>query len=140
MILVNNAVFATTSLSRSLVRMSFTGGSKRRRYFFNPGSQMVKPGTTAASVLTATRATPLAVEASRPKKSTNTPCPAIMFVSISTPTVFPARMAAISPRARSEEHTSELQSHSDLVCRLLLEKKNKSTDTSYQQNKKQYTR
>src|SRR5438034_5087612 len=27
---------------------------------------------------------------------------------------------------RSEEHTSELQSHSDLVCRLLLEKKNMS--------------
>src|SRR2546428_2915175 len=27
---------------------------------------------------------------------------------------------------RSEEHTSELQSRSDLVCRLLLEKKNKS--------------
>src|SRR5260221_11009264 len=28
---------------------------------------------------------------------------------------------------RSEEHTSELQSHSDLVCRLLLEKKKKHT-------------
>src|SRR5436190_11755893 len=28
-----------------------------------------------------------------------------------------------SIRVRSEEHTSELQSHSDLVCRLLLEKK-----------------
>src|SRR5438034_4304559 len=28
---------------------------------------------------------------------------------------------------RSEEHTSELQSHSDLVCRLLLEKKNNRT-------------
>src|SRR5438132_9357752 len=28
------------------------------------------------------------------------------------------------PEQRSEEHTSELQSHSDLVCRLLLEKKN----------------
>src|SRR5260370_5168144 len=27
--------------------------------------------------------------------------------------------------ARSEEHTSELQSHLNLVCRLLLEKKNK---------------
>src|SRR5690242_20835084 len=27
---------------------------------------------------------------------------------------------------RSEEHTSELQSHVNLVCRLLLEKKNKS--------------
>src|SRR5207248_6136114 len=30
-------------------------------------------------------------------------------------------------RARSEEHTSELQSPYDLVCRLLLEKKNPST-------------
>src|SRR5438132_9306814 len=30
--------------------------------------------------------------------------------------------ASRAPR-RSEEHTSELQSHSDLVCRLLLEKK-----------------
>src|SRR5260221_5626243 len=30
-------------------------------------------------------------------------------------------------RFRSEEHTSELQSHSDLVCRLLLEKKKKQT-------------
>src|SRR2546430_12226761 len=28
------------------------------------------------------------------------------------------------PRRRSEEHTSELQSQSNLVCRLLLEKKN----------------
>src|SRR5690242_20805153 len=28
------------------------------------------------------------------------------------------------PRSRSEEHTSELQSHVNLVCRLLLEKKN----------------
>src|SRR5699024_10796669 len=30
-----------------------------------------------------------------------------------------------NPNARSEEHTSELQSRFDLVCRLLLEKKNK---------------
>src|SRR6266853_5070236 len=29
------------------------------------------------------------------------------------------------PRSRSEEHTSELQSQSNLVCRLLLEKKKK---------------
>src|SRR5436190_12612498 len=29
---------------------------------------------------------------------------------------------------RSEEHTSELQSHSDLVCRLLLEKKKRSSE------------
>src|SRR2546421_2054487 len=31
-------------------------------------------------------------------------------------------------RKRSEEHTSELQSRSDLVCRLLLEKKKKKTE------------
>src|SRR5438132_6207781 len=30
--------------------------------------------------------------------------------------------------ARSEEHTSELQSHSDIVCRLLLEKKKKNNN------------
>src|SRR5438034_8727019 len=49
-----------------------------------------------------------------------------------------ARTRSVLPRAcrsrrrcragdRSEEHTSELQSHSDLVCRLLLEKKNKNS-------------
>src|SRR2546428_1201656 len=32
----------------------------------------------------------------------------------------------MSIATRSEEHTSELQSRSDLVCRLLLEKKNKA--------------
>src|SRR5437773_4434678 len=32
---------------------------------------------------------------------------------------------------RSEEHTSELQSHHDLVCRLLLEKKNNKNDDPY---------
>src|SRR5438034_11439539 len=31
----------------------------------------------------------------------------------------------VADKDRSEEHTSELQSHSDLVCRLLLEKKKK---------------
>src|SRR5260221_8465943 len=35
------------------------------------------------------------------------------------------RIAEIRTGDRSEEHTSELQSHSDLVCRLLLEKKKK---------------
>src|SRR5438034_4285443 len=34
-------------------------------------------------------------------------------------------ISASSTKKRSEEHTSELQSHSDLVCRLLLEKKKK---------------
>src|SRR5438132_8584042 len=35
---------------------------------------------------------------------------------------------------RSEEHTSELQSHSDLVCRLLLEKKKKIETKHMKQN------
>src|SRR5260370_32193092 len=33
-------------------------------------------------------------------------------------------------RARSEEHTSELQSHLNLVCRLLLEKKNSAKESA----------
>src|SRR2546421_1112729 len=37
----------------------------------------------------------------------------------------PLRGRTPSATSRSEEHTSELQSRSDLVCRLLLEKKNK---------------
>src|SRR5260221_11913395 len=40
----------------------------------------------------------------------------------------PARSSACCAlKNRSEEHTSELQSHSDLVCRLLLEKKKMTT-------------
>src|SRR3982750_4969577 len=46
----------------------------------------------------------------------------------------PRRASATRPApsrrtARSEEHTSELQSRSDLVCRLLLEKKKQKTTT-----------
>src|SRR5436190_4256136 len=41
-----------------------------------------------------------------------------------------ARVAVGNVLARSEEHTSELQSHSDLVCRLLLEKKKKTKRTN----------
>src|SRR5207249_6222429 len=37
-----------------------------------------------------------------------------------------ARARGRGPRRRSEEHTSELQSRFDLVCRLLLDKENKS--------------
>src|SRR5437773_9148281 len=35
------------------------------------------------------------------------------------------RLGSFGAASRSEEHTSELQSHHDLVCRLLLEKKKK---------------
>src|SRR5260370_29740207 len=38
---------------------------------------------------------------------------------------------------RSEEHTSELQSHLNLVCRLLLEKKKLTTKISYDNTRRQ---
>src|SRR5436190_9140799 len=63
-----------------------------------------------------------------PKRSSSSPAAVTSSGSSSPrePTPSPWRR---SPRmrgsARSEEHTSELQSHSDLVCRLLLEKKKK---------------
>src|SRR5438034_3529350 len=44
-------------------------------------------------------------------------------VSSDHPKDSPLRGGPTSQEKRSEEHTSELQSHSDLVCRLLLEKK-----------------
>src|SRR2546427_2610712 len=41
--------------------------------------------------------------------------------------------------SRSEEHTSELQSQSNLVCRLLLEKKKKKTSTIQQSQTYSYS-
>src|SRR5690242_21088804 len=43
----------------------------------------------------------------------------------------PERMPALG-KLRSEEHTSELQSHVNLVCRLLLEKKKKKRSKTQQ--------
>src|SRR2546427_5936954 len=45
----------------------------------------------------------------------------------------------VEPRLRSEEHTSELQSQSNLVCRLLLEKK-KSADRSSRRTHEPFVR
>src|SRR5438132_10723175 len=51
-----------------------------------------------------------------------------------------ARSSPVSDKTyRSEEHTSELQSHSDLVCRLLLEKKKKKK-TKKKKNRKRRKR
>src|SRR2546428_8349255 len=51
----------------------------------------------------------------------------------------PGTWASATPRRRrSEEHTSELQSRSDLVCRLLLEKK--KTETKLHELKKEIMR
>src|SRR5450631_4934504 len=45
-----------------------------------------------------------------------------------------------STRHRSEEHTSELQSHVNLVCRLLLEKKKKNNKNTNSKKKKKPTK
>src|SRR5690606_41942540 len=46
----------------------------------------------------------------------------VVLPAVDRPPAWPA------PRRRSEEHTSELQSRENLVCRLLLEKKNKNIE------------
>src|SRR6202521_1284632 len=48
----------------------------------------------------------------------------ISSASRETPTIRPGSWRRSLSRTRSEEHTSELQSPQNLVCRLLLEKKN----------------
>src|SRR2546426_5822112 len=53
-------------------------------------------------------------------------CPGLEFV-LEFPPQPKSRAAPASTTARSEEHTSELQSPCNLVCRLLLEKKKKQT-------------
>src|SRR2546430_11463318 len=69
----------------------------------------------------------------RPPRSTlfpyttlfRSPC-AGRITAVLTPTTRPPESTSGPPElpGRSEEHTSELQSQSNLVCRLLLEKKN----------------
>src|SRR5438874_8893941 len=56
-----------------------------------------------------------------------------IFATVVPPSAFisPEQpVAALSSSPRSEEHTSELQSRRDLVCRLLLEKKKSRTTPS----------
>src|SRR5215471_19911066 len=63
----------------------------------------------------------------RPPRSTLFPY-TTLFRSRTRPSRHPRETRARRndwPRSRSEEHTSELQSRRDLVCRLLLEKKKK---------------
>src|SRR5690242_21740362 len=51
---------------------------------------------------------------------------AILIASLSPSTIIIGSNGLNTSSCRSEEHTSELQSHVNLVCRLLLEKKKKN--------------
>src|SRR5690349_22861428 len=62
------------------------------------------------------------------------PCPSTMRLTSATgiaSTVPPLALTVVAAK-RSEEHTSELQSRRDLVCRLLLEKKKKKKNAQKQ--------
>src|SRR5436190_21538182 len=66
----------------------------------------------------------------RPPRSTLFPYTTLFRSAANLTRLLARSFCSASARAqpcacRSEEHTSELQSHSDLVCRLLLEKKKK---------------
>src|SRR5260370_4083363 len=52
------------------------------------------------------------------------------FSSVSSPILACSDFTSTAGERRSEEHTSELQSHLNLVCRLLLEKKKKTDNTA----------
>src|SRR5687768_8364245 len=62
--------------------------------------------------------------------STNRRAPRSVLDQAFTQPVAPATPAPAGGAARSEEHTSELQSRLHLVCRLQLEKKKKKTKTT----------
>src|SRR5438270_5271606 len=69
-------------------------------------------------------------------------CPRCALLSGAVSAAPPLRNpeSPVPPRPRSEEHTSELQSQSNLVCRLLLEKKKKvKTKLHYVKNHAQIT-
>src|SRR2546428_11988334 len=88
-------------------------GTLRAFFFFNDTA------TTEIYTLSLHDALPISPEPEQARQAGATPGGAS-----------PAGVRRAARAARSEEHTSELQSRSDLVCRLLLEKKKKKTARS----------
>src|SRR5699024_12004067 len=87
------------------------------------GRRSRRAGSGASRQVTRRRTNHLAATASQKGRH---PCPVSSESTSAPPTPpSPSSRAASPPssRMRSEEHTSELQSRFDLVCRLLLEKK-----------------
>src|SRR5438034_5578804 len=68
-------------------------------------------------------ATTAAATNAAPADTTPKPDPAGTATGAATDAADAGGNTFVVTEPRSEEHTSELQSHSDLVCRLLLEKK-----------------
>src|SRR2546430_7149247 len=62
-----------------------------------------------------------------PLSSDDTPVCRVIGATATPAETRPVTSSAVNGRPRSEEHTSELQSQSNIVCRLLLEKKKSNT-------------
>src|SRR5206468_8670269 len=95
-----------------------------------PGSTESAACRSSESTVAVTRAGPAWLP--RVTSTRAIPAESVATLSVSTSaltarntTTFPTK--GLPRLERSEEHTSELQSRSDLVCRLLLEKKKKRT-------------
>src|SRR5260370_20248588 len=90
-----------------------------RRKFMGIAAGTVLGGAASSSLSQdATRGTPL--EFTNPRAGAG---PFERTRAGKSPHIFLISADMVSPDLRSEEHTSELQSHLNLVCRLLLEKK-----------------
>src|SRR2546427_600677 len=116
------------------------GSRTRRRRRFQPGSSMLE--THGCDGLCALRSAGGWIDPMRPSrtfessqpeetimKTSYLPLIAALTLGVSLPALAGPDFQAIEKARRSEEHTSELQSQSNLVCRLLLEKKKKKTYT-----------
>src|SRR5437773_8718148 len=90
-----------------------------RRPHCIPGTAENTSGGLLASVI---QATPVSARCFRDPRGAPSSCPPSSPRSRSGSWP-PGPAGTANPAYRSEEHTSELQSHHDLVCRLLLEKK-----------------
>src|SRR5438132_12227264 len=102
-------------LSETLSRRGYCATFAFSLFFFNDTA------TTEIYTLSLHDALPISSAVTRSSNLRSMPC-ACRILGASSARNF---VSSFSPR--SEEHTSELQSHSDLVCRLLLEKKKKKT-------------
>src|SRR5207237_8401641 len=87
------------------------------------------PPTTEAYTLSLHDALPISFRATR--RPSNVVYDPIRLVPPATPPA-PKPTLALVGIVRSEEHTSELQSHLNLVCRILLEKKNNNITNDIQ--------
>src|SRR5207302_9576718 len=77
----------------------------------------------ASSMQAAAPATPSAAGSGTIVAAVSAPLPLTPYSSVRSPCTADKLIPAGRTRPRSEEHTSELQSRENLVCRLLLEKK-----------------